>query len=788
MKKRSSLVTRLTLFLGVTLVVIWLISVLINIVFSFANNRHQLLDNLAYVSILRAELANRRFSGAEHDAQILSERRDKYEGNSSLSKPLMDSSYGSYIPLLSGQCQSKREKCNVWIVQAYGTADQTYYLDSFIFDRENGITIFPPQYSTQEYLNSRKKELIKIPNSPLHNNIYWGYPVYLPESGWHVSVAVESEKNILSGFALKLDELISYTKAVAQNDTSLWLDKDNNLLPFSHTNMDADEINEIIRQIKTKKTMDGLKNGWQQTPSYLIWRTELTGPNWQQITVYPRSGFTHDAILAMLKQLPSALFILFLLSIALFLSLRYYLAIPLWNFINIIDNTGPHKMGARLPCTRTDELGYIARAYNRLLDVLHEQYLTLEAKVTERTQQLAEAKQVAELANQRKSNHLTNISHEIRTPLNGVMGAIELLSHTSMTQEQLALSDTAKNCTHSLLHIINNLLDFSSIESGQFSINIEKTSLLPIIDQAMLTIQCLAKERHIQLSTFIAHEVPLHANIDGLRLRQILVNLLGNAVKFTHHGSVSLKISLENEQLKFIITDTGCGISKKDQSSIFEPFYQGSQYAQGTGLGLPITANIIALMNGVIQLESTLGKGTIVSVKIPITFVGEKKNLSGKVAAPFSLHPQLRAWGLSCLPPESGTTLFDKDEFNYLPYRLRTQVEQYLQPKNAQEIEIALPVQAWQLNVLLVDDAEINRTITGKMITQLGHTAHHASSGVEALYMGTCNRFDLILMDIRMPGMDGFATTKAWRKQSNIIDKNCMIVALTANAASTEQD
>ncbi|MGL5343518.1 MAG: two component system sensor kinase [Plesiomonas sp.] len=787
MKNTSSLVTRLTLFLGVTLIVIWLISVLINIIFSFTNNRHQLLDNLAYVSTLRAELANRRFLGVEHDANILSDRRAKYEQSPLTAQPLMDESYGSYIPLLSGQCQPEKEQCHIWIVQAYGTADQTYYLDSFIFNRDSGITIFPPQYSTQAYLHSRKEELLTLPKLASHDNIFWGNPVYFPESGWHVSVAAAGDKNILSGFALNLDELISYTKKFAQNDISLWLDKNNQLLPFSNPNIPADELQSILTQINQQQTTYGLHNGWQQTADYLVWRTELSGPHWQQITVYPRSSFTQDAILSMVKQLPSALLILLLLSLALFLSLRYYLAVPLWNFVNIIDNTGPHKMGARLPRTRTDELGHIARAYNRLLDTLHEQHITLEAKVTERTQQLAEAKHIAELANQRKSNHLTNISHEIRTPLNGAMGAIELLTHTPITEEQLALIDTAKNCTQSLLHIINNLLDFSSIESGQFSINVEKIALLPLIDQSMLTIQCPAQLRHIQLSTFIAQDVPLYVEIDGLRLRQVLINLLGNAAKFTYHGSITLHVSLHGNNLVFLIIDTGCGISEEDQKNIFEPFFQGSHYAHGTGLGLAITANITALMHGSIHLESTLGKGTTVSVKIPITHIDKPKMLSGELAVPFSLHSQLRVWGLTCLPPENICDTFDNDEFHYLPYRLRSHIEQYLQPRNT-PAEIALPVQAWQLKVLLVDDAEINRDITGKMIIQLGHTVHHAASGIEALYMGQCERFDLVLMDIRMPGMDGFTTTKKWRKEKDILDKQCMIVALTANAASTEQD
>lgn len=150
----------------------------------------------------------------------------------------------------------------------------------------------------------------------------------------------------------------------------------------------------------------------------------MKGPGWQQLVIYPRMGFAWEALKPALYQLPFALAILLLLTSVLSLLLRYYLAIPLWNFINIIGATGPQAMEPRLPINRIDELGHIARAYNNLLDTLNEQYDTLEMKVKERTLALAEAKRAAEQANRRKSDHLTTISHEIRTPLNGALGRL----------------------------------------------------------------------------------------------------------------------------------------------------------------------------------------------------------------------------------------------------------------------------------------------------------------------------------------------------------------------------
>ncbi len=189
-----------------------------------------------------------------------------------------------------------------------------------------------------------------------------------------------------------------------------------------------------------------------------------------------------------------------------------------------------------MPENRQDELGRIAHAYNLLLDTLHTQYNNLENTVAERTQELTLAKLQAEQANRRKSRHLTTISHELRTPLSGALGALELLQMTPMSDKQSRLANTASQCTLSLLAIINNLLDFSRIESVKLSLHVEETALLPLLDQAMHTIQGPGQRKGLALKTFVGHKVPLHFEVDGMRLRQVLVNLLGNALKFTERG------------------------------------------------------------------------------------------------------------------------------------------------------------------------------------------------------------------------------------------------------------
>ncbi len=315
-------------------------------------------------------------------------------------------------------------------------------------------------------------------------------------------------------------------------------------------------------------------------PGYLLLRSELKGPGWQQVILYPTSGVLKRSFNIVAAQLPLALTNLLLLAMMLFWLLHRHLARPLWDFVSIIEKTGPGTLSARLPENRHDELGSIARAYNLLLDTFHEQYDNLENIVAERTRELTIAKQQAEQANKRKSSHLTTISHELRTPLSGVLGALELLQLTPMSDKQSQLSNTASQCTLSLLSLINNLLDFSRIESGQLSLHVEDTEILPLLDQAMQTIQGPGQSKGLTLKTFVGHQVPLIFEVDGTRLRQILVNLLGNALKFTDKGAICLSVKRSNDFLIFAVSDSGRGIALADQKAVLSLFSRARDTAQ----------------------------------------------------------------------------------------------------------------------------------------------------------------------------------------------------------------
>ncbi|MFP1916054.1 two component system sensor kinase [Lonsdalea quercina] len=778
MRKQYSLVGKLTLLISIGLLTIWLITIFSATYVSLSQNRHRLIDNLSHIANLRVGLSNHRFEGAERDAQALARHYQQYHYIPVNAAPTTKTE-SRYFPVDTSVCTPPdKQNQDLSFIQLYGTAGQTYYLDSFILDRRYGISLLPPLEHSSDYFVRRQKELWQFPLCATHDNLFWGKPEYISGSGWSVSIAAAGMHDVLIGLTVKLNDILSYGDSVSDSDISLWLDKDNQILPFS-------ALHEIdVKSLQKVFLHAHLKEGWQQLPGYLVLRNKLKGPGWQQVILYPTNGVIERAIGIVANQLPFALTTLLLLAAMLFWLLHRYLARPLWDFVDIITKTGPNSLSARLPENRQDELGSIARAYNLLLDALRAQYDNLEKTVAERTRELTIAKQQAEQANKRKSRHLTTISHELRTPLSGSLGALELLKMTPMSDKQYQLANTASQCTLSLLGIINNLLDFSRIESGQLSLHMEQTPLLPLLDQAMQTIQGPGITKGLTLKVFVGHKVPLSFNVDGTRLRQILVNLLGNALKFTEAGGICLTVKRHNDHLIFSVSDSGQGISLADQDAVFEPFFQSQGHSQGTGLGLTIASTLAKMMGGKLELRSSSGLGTCISFLLPLDEYSEPTPLCGEIAAPQLLHRQLSAWGLRCVL-STEESAFSSDDLCFLPGKLRDTVIHALSGEKDNTAD-PLPVQPWRLRILLVDDSVVNRDIIGMMLTSLGQDVTLAANAKEALMHGQHQSFDLVLMDIRMPVTDGILCTQQWRQDTNNLDCECMIMALSANTAPEE--
>jgi signal transduction histidine kinase/DNA-binding NarL/FixJ family response regulator len=491
---------------------------------------------------------------------------------------------------------------------------------------------------------------------------------------------------------------------------------------------------------------------------------------------------------------------------------------------------------------------------------LEEARLIAEQKRAE----LAETNMALSRALRTRSEFLANMSHEIRTPLHAVIGATDLLLKSPLQEEQLELAQTIQNSGQGLLVLLNDILDLARLESGRMQVERLAFPLRPLLFDVLDLVAPRAEEKGLALLGDVALDVPTKLDSDPARLRQILLNLLGNAVKFTEQGHVLLRASVRRgkgpPRLRIAVEDSGIGLSAEQVARLFQPFHQGDVSIHrthgGTGLGLAICRRLIDLLGGEIGASSEKGAGATFWIELPLastavesasrpSWLAQRQvlvvdpnphqrgalerllgaHLVSRCDSVENLEAAIALVGSSQSPPAlvivSDHFLGERDALGRLREALpeakflllaplgasdlrmsplfHALLSRPVRPERLQRSLLALqeqatpaggalaPPQRRGAHVLIVEDSSINQRVLSRMLRKLGHTFAIAGSGEEALRRLEAEGYDLVFMDMRMPGMDGLETTRELRRREGQ-ERHTIVVAVTANAFSEDRE
>ncbi len=469
---------------------------------------------------------------------------------------------------------------------------------------------------------------------------------------------------------------------------------------------------------------------------------QLRGPGWYLITVYPETLLQEEAFELARFVLLLGVFSLILEIILLYFVLRQKIATPLENLRDATQKLSTGEFDVQLDTERQDELGQLALAFTQMTQQLQTAFSTLEKRVEERTAELKQAILRADQANQAKSEFLANMSHELRTPLNGILGYTQILDRNQIldrkTQQGL---DVIHQCGVHLLTLINDILDLAKIEARKLELAPTPLHLPSLIQSVVEMCKLKAEQKGIEFIYRPSAQVPEGVSADEKRLRQVLINLLGNAIKFTDQGSVTLQVdvlslSTTNASILFQIIDTGVGIAEENLAKLFEAFEQvGDQKKQseGTGLGLSISQRIVTLMGGTIEVKSELGKGSEFFFVVDLLLAPD--------------------WS------EQQVTLGNRDRI--------------------------IDYEGKRRRILVVDDRWENRAVIQGLLAPLRFEIIEAENGRKGLEQLQINSPDLVITDLAMPVMDGFKFLQHIRSTDDF--KSIRVIVSSASVGQEDQ-